>query len=47
MTIREYAIQNKQTNKLIFITASRSIALLRFKMYDKEFYRLVIVRKEK
>lgn len=47
MMIREYGIQNKITKRLVFVTASRSIALLRFKMYDKEYFRLVVVRRER
>lgn len=47
MEVRKYAIQNKVSKRIIFISASRHIALLRFKMYDKDFYRVVIIREEK
>lgn len=46
MDVREYAIQNKVTKKIIFVSASKYIVMLRFKMYDKDFYRMVVLRRK-
>ena len=44
--MRVYGIRRKADGKIVFATASRTIAFHRFKnYYDKEYYRLVIIER--